>query len=70
MGLDRDTLISIIVAFSVVIVTVIPFIISIIVASLLVLAFRHPSYLFTGGEVVANAVSDLCPLTPHHSPSK
>ena len=49
-------------AFSVVIVTVMSFIISIIVA-LLVLAFRHRiSYLFTGGEVVADAVSDLCPL--------
>ncbi|CAI9090271.1 OLC1v1025014C2 [Oldenlandia corymbosa var. corymbosa] len=49
-------------AFSTIIVTVISFIISVIVA-LVVLAFRHSiSYMFTGGEVVANAVSDMCPL--------
>uniref|UniRef100_A0A5B7AHG5 Protein DETOXIFICATION n=1 Tax=Davidia involucrata TaxID=16924 RepID=A0A5B7AHG5_DAVIN len=49
-------------AFSVVIVTLISFIISVIVA-IIVLALRHViSYAFTDGETVANAVSDLCPL--------
>jgi MATE family multidrug resistance protein len=49
-------------AFSVVVVTVISFIISII-AALIVLALRDViSYAFTEGEVVAAAVSDLCPL--------
>jgi MATE family multidrug resistance protein len=49
-------------AFSVVVVTVISFIISVIVA-LIVLASRDViSYAFTEGEVVAAAVSDLCPL--------
>ncbi|CAK9140937.1 unnamed protein product [Ilex paraguariensis] len=49
-------------AFSVVIVTTSSFIISLI-ASIVLLALRHKiSYLFTEGEVVANAVSDMCPL--------
>jgi MATE family multidrug resistance protein len=49
-------------AFSVVVVTVISFIISVITA-LIVLALRDViSYAFTEGEVVAAAVSDLCPL--------
>lgn len=49
-------------AFSVVVVTVISFLIS-VSAALLVLALRDViSYAFTGGEVVAAAVSDLCPL--------
>jgi MATE family multidrug resistance protein len=49
-------------AFFVVVVTVISFIISVIVA-LIVLASRDViSYAFTEGEVVAAAVSDLCPL--------
>ncbi len=49
-------------AFFVVVVTVISFIISII-AALIVLALRDViSYAFTEGEVVAAAVSDLCPL--------
>jgi MATE family multidrug resistance protein len=49
-------------AFSVVVVTVISFIISVIVA-LIVLALRDViSYAFTEGKVVAAAVSDLCPL--------
>ncbi|KAJ1389238.1 Multi antimicrobial extrusion protein [Sesbania bispinosa] len=49
-------------AFSVVVVTVISFIISVI-AALVVLAVRDViSYAFTGGEEVAAAVSDLCPL--------
>ncbi|OIW09377.1 hypothetical protein TanjilG_01348 [Lupinus angustifolius] len=50
------------VSFSVMVVTVISFIISIIVG-LVVLALRDViSYLFTDGEEVAAAVSDLCPL--------
>ncbi|PON68732.1 Multi antimicrobial extrusion protein [Parasponia andersonii] len=49
-------------AFSVVAVTVISFLISVI-AALVVLALRDViSYAFTGGETVAAAVSDLCPL--------
>jgi MATE family multidrug resistance protein len=49
-------------AFSVVVVTVISFIISVI-AALIVLALRDViSYAFTQGEAVAAAVSDLCPL--------
>ncbi|XVE91753.1 hypothetical protein REPUB_Repub01dG0038500 [Reevesia pubescens] len=49
-------------AFSVVIVTVVSFIIS-VVAAIIVMLLRHVlSYAFTEGEVVAEAVSDLCPL--------
>ncbi|KAK7272293.1 hypothetical protein RJT34_28796 [Clitoria ternatea] len=49
-------------SFSVVVVTLISFIVSVIVA-LVVLALRDIiSYAFTEGEVVAAAVSDLCPL--------
>jgi MATE family multidrug resistance protein len=49
-------------SFSVVVVTVISFIISVIIA-LVVLVLRDViSYIFTEGEEVAAAVSDLCPL--------
>jgi MATE family multidrug resistance protein len=49
-------------SFSVVVVTLISFVISVI-AALVVLALRdYISYVFTEGEVVAAAVSDLCPL--------
>ncbi|KAL5972656.1 Protein DETOXIFICATION 40 [Asimina triloba] len=49
-------------AFSVVIVTIMSFIISII-AAVLALIFRNKlSYAFTGGEQVERGVSDLCPL--------
>jgi MATE family multidrug resistance protein len=49
-------------SFSVVVVTVISFIICVIIA-LVVLALRDViSYIFTEGEEVAAAVSDLCPL--------
>ncbi|GLT73861.1 hypothetical protein SLA2020_456920 [Shorea laevis] len=49
-------------SFSVIIVTTLSFIIS-VVAAILVLVFRDVlSYAFTEGEVVAAAVSDLCPL--------
>ncbi|KAF5943912.1 hypothetical protein HYC85_017989 [Camellia sinensis] len=49
-------------AYSVVVVTSISFIISVI-AAIVLLALRNIiSYAFTDGEIVANAVSDLCPL--------
>ncbi|XP_050213025.1 protein DETOXIFICATION 40-like [Mercurialis annua] len=49
-------------AFSVIVVTVCSFIISVI-AAVVVMAFRDVlSYAFTGGEVVARAVSDLTPF--------
>ncbi|XP_059661885.1 protein DETOXIFICATION 40-like [Cornus florida] len=49
-------------AFSVVMVTSISFIISVVIA-IMVMAFRHSiSYIFTDGEIVAEAVSDMCPL--------
>lgn len=49
-------------SFSVVLVTIFSFIISVIIG-LIVLALRDVlSYVFTEGEVVAAAVSDLCPL--------
>uniref|UniRef100_A0A5B7AI07 Protein DETOXIFICATION n=1 Tax=Davidia involucrata TaxID=16924 RepID=A0A5B7AI07_DAVIN len=49
-------------AFSVVMVTSISFIISVIVAIIVLLLRDVISYAFTEGETVANAVSDLCPL--------
>ncbi|KAF6168069.1 hypothetical protein GIB67_011454 [Kingdonia uniflora] len=49
-------------AFSVLVVTLISFIISVI-AAIVILALRHViSYVFTEGENVANAVSELTPL--------
>ncbi|KAM3301620.1 hypothetical protein P3S67_016122 [Capsicum chacoense] len=49
-------------AFSVIVVTACSFTISVI-CEILVLALRRIiSYAFTGGEVVAEAVSDLCPF--------
>ncbi|XP_034701399.1 protein DETOXIFICATION 40-like [Vitis riparia] len=49
-------------AFSVVVVTLVSFLIS-VVAAAVVLVLRHViSYAFTGGETVAQAVSDLCPV--------
>ncbi|KAL3627501.1 Protein DETOXIFICATION 40 [Castilleja foliolosa] len=49
-------------AFSVVVVNLVSFIVA-AVAAIVVLWQRHViSYLFTEGEAVANAVSDLCPL--------
>ncbi|KAE8796927.1 Protein TRANSPARENT TESTA 12 [Hordeum vulgare] len=49
-------------AFSVVMSTTMSFLLA-VVAAVVVLFFRDRiSYLFTGGEAVANAVSDLCPL--------
>ncbi|KAI4295883.1 hypothetical protein L6164_035881 [Bauhinia variegata] len=50
------------VAFSVIIVNSVSFMIAVIEA-VIVLALRHViSYAFTSGETVANAVSDLCPF--------
>ncbi|KAM7492347.1 hypothetical protein LguiA_035268 [Lonicera macranthoides] len=49
-------------SFSVVMVTSLSFIISVVIA-ILILIFRHViSYVFTEGEVVAEAVSEMCPL--------
>ncbi|KAF9590316.1 hypothetical protein IFM89_033734 [Coptis chinensis] len=49
-------------AFSVIVVTVLSFIIAVIIA-IIILALRHIiSYAFTEGETVANAVSELTPL--------
>ena len=49
-------------AFSVVVVTLSSFVVS-VVAAAVVLNFRDViSYAFTDGETVAKAVSDLCPL--------
>ncbi|XP_024436785.1 protein DETOXIFICATION 36 isoform X3 [Populus trichocarpa] len=49
-------------AFSVAMVTLVSFIIALIEAGA-ILSLRHViSYVFTGGETVANAVSELCPL--------
>lgn len=49
-------------AFSVVMVTLISFIIA-VVEAIVVISLRHViSYAFTDGEIVANAVSDLCPF--------
>ncbi|EXB83380.1 Protein TRANSPARENT TESTA 12 [Morus notabilis] len=49
-------------AFSVVVVTVISFVISVISAIVVLFLRDVISYAFTEGEVVAAAVSDLCPL--------
>ncbi|XP_047148071.1 protein DETOXIFICATION 40-like [Vigna umbellata] len=49
-------------SFSVVVVTAISFIISAIIAIVILILRDVISYAFTGGEVVAAAVSDLCPL--------
>lgn len=49
-------------AFSVVVVTIISFIISVIFAVAVLILRDVISYAFTEGEVVAAAVSDLCPL--------
>ncbi|KAJ0651565.1 putative multi antimicrobial extrusion protein [Helianthus annuus] len=49
-------------AFSVLTVTIVSFLIA-LVEAMIVLSLRHViSYAFTGGETVAHAVSDLCPL--------
>ncbi|XP_072989173.1 protein DETOXIFICATION 40-like isoform X2 [Typha latifolia] len=48
--------------FSVVVVTTLSFIISVILAVIILLCRDYISYIFTEGETVARAVSDLCPL--------
>ncbi|KAJ0843547.1 putative multi antimicrobial extrusion protein [Helianthus annuus] len=49
-------------AFSVLMVTIVSFLIA-LVEAMIVLSVRHViSYAFTGGETVAHAVSNLCPL--------
>ncbi|KAK1281241.1 Protein TRANSPARENT TESTA 12 [Acorus gramineus] len=49
-------------AFSVVVVTSLSFIVSVITAVIVLVLRDVISYAFTGGEVVAAAVSDLCPM--------
>ncbi|XP_043697959.1 protein DETOXIFICATION 40-like isoform X2 [Telopea speciosissima] len=49
-------------AFSVIIVTLLSFTIAVIIAVVILLLRHVISYAFTDGEVVANAVSELCPL--------
>ncbi|KAI3456447.1 hypothetical protein Pfo_013110 [Paulownia fortunei] len=49
-------------AFSVVVVTLVSFMVAVVEATV-VLSQRHViSYIFTGGETVANAVAELCPF--------
>lgn len=48
-------------AFSVIIVNMVSFIIAVIEAVVVLALRRVVSYAFTEGEIVANAVSDLCP---------
>ncbi|PIN21149.1 putative membrane protein, predicted efflux pump [Handroanthus impetiginosus] len=49
-------------AFSVVVVNLVSFMVAVVVA-IIILSQRHViSYIFTGGETVANAVADLCPF--------
>ncbi|KAL3850866.1 hypothetical protein ACJIZ3_012748 [Penstemon smallii] len=49
-------------AFSVVVVNLVSFVVA-VVEAMVVLSQRHViSYIFTGGETVANAVADLCPF--------
>lgn len=49
-------------AFSVLVVTMLSFIISVILAIVILCLRDYISYIFTEGETVAQAVSDLCPL--------
>ncbi|XP_043693225.1 protein DETOXIFICATION 40-like [Telopea speciosissima] len=49
-------------AFSVMIVTSISFIIAVILAIVVLAMHHYISYAFTSGEIVADAVSELCPL--------
>ncbi|XP_076941902.1 protein DETOXIFICATION 40-like [Bidens hawaiensis] len=49
-------------AFSVLAVTTISFLIAVVEAIIILLVRDVLSYVFTGGETVAHAVSDLCPL--------
>nr|CAB3494156.1 unnamed protein product [Digitaria exilis] len=49
-------------AFSVVVVTALSFVITVAMAVVFLIFRDHISYIFTEGETVARAVSDLCPL--------
>ncbi|KAL0911338.1 hypothetical protein M5K25_019472 [Dendrobium thyrsiflorum] len=49
-------------AFSVYVVTIISFIISLVIVAIILYTRDYISYIFTEGETVARAVSDLCPL--------
>ena len=49
-------------AFSVVVVTMLSFILSVIIAVVILLCRDYVSYIYTGGEDVAAAVSKLTPL--------
>ncbi|WVZ59703.1 hypothetical protein U9M48_009813 [Paspalum notatum var. saurae] len=49
-------------AFSVVVVTTLSFVISVVMAVVFLIFRDYISYIFTEGETVARAVSDLCPL--------
>ncbi|XP_020573873.1 protein DETOXIFICATION 40-like [Phalaenopsis equestris] len=49
-------------AFSVLVVTIMSFIISLIIVVIILCCRDYISYIFTEGETVAKAVSDLCPL--------
>ena len=49
-------------AFSVVVVTALSFALAVAAAAVVLCLRDRVSYLFTGGEAVASAVSDLCPL--------
>ncbi|XP_020092810.1 protein DETOXIFICATION 40-like isoform X1 [Ananas comosus] len=49
-------------AFSVIVVTALSFIISVILAVIILLCRDYISYIFTEGETVSRAVSDMCPL--------
>jgi MATE family multidrug resistance protein len=48
--------------FSVWVVTAVSTLITIILSIVILCLRNYISYLFTGGEVVSNAVADLCPL--------
>jgi multidrug resistance protein, MATE family len=49
-------------AFSVVVVTSLSLAVSVVCAAVVLCLRDQLSYFFTGGEAVAHAVSDLCPL--------
>jgi MATE family multidrug resistance protein len=49
-------------AFSVVVVTAVSFVITVVMAVVFLMFRDYISYIFTEGETVARAVSDLCPF--------
>ncbi|CAD6213428.1 unnamed protein product [Miscanthus lutarioriparius] len=56
--------------FSVWVVTAVSTLISVILSIVILRLRNYISYLFTEGEVVSNAVADLCPLLCHHAHSQ